>query len=528
MLCRTLVPRLRVIRRTLQTHTIDFTTRNEAISRNPSLFYPSLSRLETATASIAQFKEKYATLETDDTASREVLRARINSIRLAGKNMCFIDVTHAQSSMQLILNYNLMVKYNQDTSSISSLTKDAFFQHVQGLKPGDHIQAHGFPGFSQRERTLSLKCTHLVKILAPALQALPPKLSDPVKRNQNRVLDYQVNGHASLITRHRVLTSIRQFLNSRSFVEVETPILSSKSNGAAARAFVTRAQSTGKDLELRVAPELWLKRLIVGGLDRVYEIGRVFRNEGVDATHSPEFTTLEFYQSYASMEDLIDLSEKLYLHVLNSVQTPVAQELLAMFEKNNAKFNRVEFLPTLLSETGVDLREVDLSNSSAIQAAFASKGISIEADGKSPQQILNNLCGSYIEAKYCMGNIPTLIYHHPTIMSPLAKGNPDDDMLTSKRFEIFIHGKEYINAYEEENSPALQLHKFIAQQEAFDNYGDDESLAVDTGYVEAMKWGMPPIGGFGLGIDRLCMLLTGNSRIERVLSFGTVDDVERQ
>ncbi|CEP62126.1 lysine--tRNA ligase MSK1 LALA0_S04e08438g [Lachancea lanzarotensis] len=528
MLGRSLTSRLRAASRSLQTHhTVDFTARNEAISQNQNLFYPSLSKLEAATSSIAHFKQKYANLKTDDTNAREVLRARISSIRLAGKNMCFIDVGNAQNSTQLILNYNVMLQHTHDTK-IPPLTKEAFFQHVQGLKPGDHIQAPGFPGLSQRERTLSLKCTQMVQILAPALQALPPKLNDLVKRNQNRALDYQVNGYTSLITRHRILSAIREFLNSRSFLEVETPILSPKSNGAAARAFVTRAQSTQKTLELRVAPELWLKRLIVGGLDRIYEIGKVFRNEGVDATHSPEFTTLEFYQSYASMEDLIALSEKLYMHVLNSVDTPIARKLKDAFENNGTKFNRVEFLPTLLQETGVDLRNVDLSNSDDIEAAFSSKGINIEANGKSPQQILNIVCGRFIETKHCMGMIPTLIYHHPTIMSPLAKGNPDDNLFTSKRFEVFIHGKEYINAYEEENSPVLQLQKFIAQQEAHDNYGDDESLAVDTGYVEAMKWGMPPIGGFGLGIDRLCMLLTGNSRIERVLSFGTIDDVERQ
>ncbi|SCU86472.1 LAME_0D06282g1_1 [Lachancea meyersii CBS 8951] len=525
MLRWSLASRLRGSFRLVQTQAVDFTARNETISQNLNHFYPSLSELTTVTTSISHFKNKYAALENDDTSEREVLRARINSIRSAGKNMCFIDVAHAQSSMQLILNYNLMTKHISDKSSV---TKEDFFQHVQSLKPGDHIQACGFPGFSQRERTLSLKCTQLIRILAPALQALPPKLSDPVKRNQNRVLDYQVNGHDSLIVRHKILSAIREFLNTRTFVEVETPILSSKANGAAAEPFTTRAKSTGKTFELRVAPELWLKRLIVGGLDHVYEIGKVFRNEGVDATHNPEFTTLEFYQSYASMEDLIALSEELYLHVLSSVDSAIAKDLKEPFLANGAKFNRVEFLPFLQKETNVDLSEVDLTSSSEITAAFASKGINLDTDGKSPQQILNFLCGRYIEDKYCKGIVPTLIYHHPTVMSPLAKGNPEDSMLTSKRFEVFIGGKEYINAYEEENCPALQLQKFIAQQEAHDNYGDNESLAVDNSYVEAMKWGMPPIGGFGLGVDRLCMLLTGNTRIERVLSFGTIDDISRQ
>ncbi|SCV05463.1 LANO_0H08042g1_1 [Lachancea nothofagi CBS 11611] len=504
---------------------LDFTRRNGIISKNTSLFYPSLSQLAAATTSVAEFKHKYAHLQQDDPNSIETLRARINSIRVAGKNMCFLDVTHGKSPMQLILNYSVMKTHAPD---VSLPTKDQFFQHIQNLKPGDHIQVCGFPGFSQREHTFSLKCTQLTTILAPAMHALPPKLSDTTKRNQNRVLDYLVNGHDSLIIRHKVISAIREFLNMRAFIEVETPILSPKANGAAAEPFSTYAQATDTSLELRVAPELWLKRLIIGGMDRVYEVGKVFRNEGVDATHNAEFTTLEFYQSYASMEALIELSEKLYIHVLDRVDTPRAKELKEALLENGGKFNRIEFLPTLVKEASLDLSNIDLNSSEHIRKAMASKGINMEVDGKSPQQTMNMLCAAFIEEKYCMGIVPTLIYHHPAAMSPLAKGNPMDNALTAKRFEVFIGGKEYINAYEEENCPESQLQKFELQQGAHDKYGDKESLAIDHSYIEAMKWGMPPIGGFGLGIDRLCMLLTENTRIERVLSFGTIDDIGRQ
>lgn len=185
-------------------------------------------------------------------------------------------------------------------------------------------------------------------------------------------------------------------------------------------------------------------------------------------------------------------------------------------------------MPTLQRETGIDFSQLDLADPRALAAALEARGIELDTADRSPQQILNALCARYIEDRHCRGSLPTLIFHHPTVMSPLAKGNPDDDMLTTKRFEVFIGGKEYINAYEEENCPQAQLQKFEAQQQAQEAYGDRESLAIDHAYVDAMKWGMPPIGGFGVGVDRLCMLLTGDTRIERVLSFGTIDDIGKQ
>lgn len=524
MLRRFLFASVRCYSKHPELNALDFARRNEAVASRASCYYPSLSKISPATTTVSEFKQKYQALHEDQPQSSEVLRARIDSVRISGKNMCFVDVSNARNSVQLILNYNVM----KTAMPSSALTREQFFQHVQDLRPGDHIQACGFPGLSQRERTLSLKCTKLTEILAPALLAVPPKLTDPAKRNTNRVLDYLVNGHETLVVRHQVNTAIREFLNMRGFLEVETPVLSSKANGAAAEPFSTRTKATNAELELRVAPELWLKRLVVAGVNRVYELGKVFRNEGVDATHNPEFTTLEFYQSYASMDELIELSEQLYLHVLNRVDNRFARELKNELLANAGKFKRVEFLPTLLRETGVDFTQIDLHNSDLISRALIAKNIHMDTTGKSPQQILDMLCGRFIENKYCTSSLPTVIYHHPTVMSPLAKGNPDDNMLTTKRFEVFINGKEYINAYEEENCPQEQLQKFELQKSAQETYGDRESLAVDYSYVEAMKWGMPPIGGFGLGIDRLCMLLTGNKRIERVLSFGTIDDIEKQ
>ena len=272
-----------------------------------------------------------------------------------------------------------------------------------------------------------------------------------------------------------------------------------------------------------------MKRLVVGGLDKVYEIGKVFRNEGVDAVHNPEFTTLEFYKSFTSMEQLIALSEQLLKSILLDLRplhsNEIIEALIAELQQTEWKFNRVEFIPTLSQELNFDLKTIDLNDPSALYAILP-KDLGLPPN-LSPQQILNKLASIYIEERYCNSLLPTLIYHHPAVMSPLAKTHPQDPTVT-KRFEIFIRGREYINAYEEENCPQLQLAKFQQQNMANQLYKDKESLSVDQKYVDAMKWGMPPVGGFGLGIDRLCMLLLNKDRLEEVLSFGCLDDVNRQ
>lgn len=512
---------------------LEFTKRNEIIQNDISHYYPSLSTIDIDQSykhiALDRFHAVFDNNQDqdqpiDDSSKLFYVNGRIKNIRFSGKKICFIDLYNQRSSsiLQLIVNFSLIPKNSQ-----------AVFQDtLQLLKVGDYIQSYGYPGLSQsRQKTLSLKCTELPKILSPAQLPLPPRLNDTAKIKNNRVVDYQVNGVETLLLRHSIVKSLRDFLNSLGFIEVETPILSSRSNGAAAEPFVTSSNSLPKDsktLELRIAPELWLKRLIVGGLDKVYEIGKVFRNEGVDAYHNPEFTTLEFYQSFTSMEQLVQLSEELLKRLLidlrNIHTNNVIEELYAALENADWKFKRVEFLPTLSKELGVDLSAIDLNDPEKLYQVIPDKDF---PKNLSPQQILNKLCSQYIESRHCNSILPTLIYHHPTVMSPLAKTNPLDLKIT-KRFEVFIKGQEYINAYEEENCPQWQLSKFEQQQSANENYGDKESLPVDYNYVEAMKWGMPPIGGFGLGVDRICMLLLNKTRIEDVLTFGCIDDVNRQ
>ncbi|AGO14158.1 AaceriAER362Wp [[Ashbya] aceris (nom. inval.)] len=499
-------------------HTLSYAGRTKLAQAELAAFYPSVSCVPRPTMSIAEFNDRYVgKLCNDEPARTYVINGQIRGIRVVGRSMCFVDLQQQGSALQLIVNHSLVKAQVGD--------KAAFQDAVAGLKPGDHVQATGFPGLSKSERTLSLKCREVPKMLAAAQIAIPPRLTDRVKRQQNRTLDYLVNGVEVLEFRHKALTALRTYLNRRGFLEVETPILSGKSSGANATPFVTHLRGQEKQpLELRIAPELWLKRLCVGGAQRVYEIGKVFRNEGIDATHNPEFTTLELYQCYASLEELLEVAQTLLKDICVAVDTAVSRQLLAEMEQNGGAFRRVEFLPTLTRETGIDWATVDIADSKAMRAALSGAGIELPETVVSPQQILNKLCADYIEDRYCQSLLPTAILHHPAIMSPLAKHAG----VVANRFELFVRGRELMNAYEEENCPQEQLQKMQLQQRYRDQFHDQESMQIDHQYIEAMKYGMPPIGGLGLGLDRLCMLLLDKARIEEVLPFGCLDDVNRQ
>ncbi|EDO16696.1 hypothetical protein Kpol_1003p1 [Vanderwaltozyma polyspora DSM 70294] len=538
--------------------TVEFTKRNDSILKNLNLFYPSMTDINNNTnnsnigikaKSINQFQLDYSNINEDSTNDIVSINGRIKNIRYSGKKICFIDLYDSNRNdqvLQLIINFNIISKFNQN-----NLTNEIFTKNINLYKVGDYIHSIGYPGLSQsHQKNLSLKCNQLPKFLSTAQLPLPPKLADHNKIKNNRVVDYQVNGVSSLILRSFIIKQIRSFLDIQNFIEVETPILSNKSNGAHATPFETKLSSMKHDplqsnLFLRISPELWLKRLIVSGLDRVYEIGKVFRNEGIDQTHNPEFTTLEFYQSYASLEDLINQSQDLFKFILLNLNDSklihgdakeVTSKLINELSNNNWKFNRVDFLPTLTKEinNGIDYTKFDLNDSISLLNSIPSDArnkilpaSSEEGFKISSQQILDKLSSYYIESRYCNSLLPTLIYHHPTVMSPLAKSNPANPII-SKRFELYINGKEYINAYEEENCPQEQEQKFLNQKFVNENFNDTEALSIDSQYIEAMKWGMPPIGGLGLGIDRLCMLLLNKQRIDEVLSFGCIDAVNRQ
>lgn len=544
----------------IDTSRLEFTKRNELIVHDLNRFYPSMSDLQsrnpdmTAESISDQDHDNYKQITVkkfldtfeknpqrlngeDDYKSFLQLNGRIKNIRYSGKKIAFIDLFDSRYNVkiQVILNLN---KLKQETS------EERFQEVVQLLKKGDYIKAFGIPGFSEsRSHTLSLKGTKLPVLLSAAQYPLPSQLKDELKARKNRVLDYQVNGVSSLLLRSNIIRLLRSFLDKQEFIEVETPILSSKSNGANARPFITKSGSLNENLELRIAPELWLKRLIISGLDRVYEIGKVFRNEGVDSTHNPEFTLLEFYERYLSMTDLIEKSEDLFKHILVNLElkkseyhfSPAFDNLYRTLEQANWKFRRIEFLPTLSQELNIDFSLIDLNDAEKLLEslpAHSRKELfeNVPPGELSSQQILNKLCSFYLESRYCDTIHPTIIFHHPRIISPLAKAHPSNQQIT-KRFEMFINGKEYINAYEEENCPQLQEKNFQLQQfskETIKNKENDELISPDEGFINAMKSGMPPVGGFGLGVDRLCMLLMNKGRIEDVLPFGCVDDVKTQ
>ncbi|KTA98343.1 Lysine--tRNA ligase, mitochondrial [Nakaseomyces glabratus] len=511
---------------------LEFTKRNELVLSSLDMYYPSMSSIERGNlVSIDIFLKKYGSTSEDqlNKINQKIsLCGRIKSIRFSGKKMAFIDLVDGIHGIQLILNCREIGNSATFESELSFLRK------------GDYVMTTGLPRLSKsRMKNISLRCTDLPKILSVAQMPLPPKLIDTVKSNSNKVVDYQINGFQNIRIRSSILKSIRNFLEERDFIEVETPILSSKSNGAVAKPFMSSSKDFDK-LMLRVAPELWLKRLIISGCNKVFEIGKSFRNEGIDGSHNPEFTTLEFYQSYLTMEDLIKLNEDLFKKIITDLTNNLTikqylpeslLELEDILKSNNWKFKRVEFLPTLSKELGVDLSQVKIEDSKQLLEVIPQKykgQFFGKSSSYSSSQILNRLCTELIEEKYCNSSHPTIIYHHPAVISPLAKSNPDDSR-TTKRFELFIKGREYSNAYEEENCPQVQLEKFEQQARMKEDYGDNDTLSsIDQEYINAMKWGMPPIGGFGLGIDRLCMLITGCQRIEQVLPFGTLDDVNRQ
>ncbi|BBA93090.1 MULTISPECIES: lysine--tRNA ligase [Streptococcus] len=360
------------------------------------------------------------------------------------------------------------------------------------------------------------KLTHLSKALRP----LPEKfhgLTDIETRYRKRYLDLITNRESfnRFVTRSKIISEIRRYLDGLGFLEVETPVLHNEAGGAAARPFITHHNAQNIDMVLRIATELHLKRLIVGGMERVYEIGRIFRNEGMDATHNPEFTSIEVYQAYADYQDIMDLTEGIIQHTAKAVigDGPVTYQgtEIAIHEP----FKRIHMVDAIKEQTGVDFwQEMSFEEAKALAAEHH---VPVEKHHTEVGQIINSFFEEYVEATLIQ---PTFVYGHPVAVSPLAKKNDDDPRFTD-RFELFIMTKEYGNAFTELNDPIDQLERFEAQAKAKE-LGDDEATGVDYDYIEALEYGMPPTGGLGIGIDRLCMLLTDTTTIRDVLLFPTM------
>lgn len=385
---------------------------------------------------------------------------------------------------------------------------------------GDLLGIKGYV-FKTKTGETSVHVTELT-LLAKALNPLPEKkhgLKDVDTRYRQRYLDMVVNPEVKevFIKRSKIISEIRRFLESRGYMEVETPVLHSIAGGAAARPFITHHNTLDIDMYLRIALELHLKRLIVGGFDKVYEIGRVFRNEGMDTRHNPEFTLLELYEAYTDYNGMMDITEAMFKHVAKEVLGTLKfnyGDIEIDFEK---PFARLSMSDAVKAETGIDFTEItDLEEARAI-----AKKHHVEYEERHGiGDILNLFFEDFCEAKIVQ---PTFVMHHPVEISPLAKKRPEDPRYT-ERFELFIMGSEYGNAFSELNDPIDQRERF-EHQAAMKAAGDDEACDVDEDFLNALELGMPPTGGLGIGIDRLTILLTNAQSIRDVLLFPTMKPI---
>ncbi|MBH9581846.1 lysine--tRNA ligase [Staphylococcus felis] len=379
---------------------------------------------------------------------------------------------------------------------------------------GDIVGIEGVM-FKTNTGELSVKAKSF-KLLSKALRPLPDKhhgLQDIEQRYRQRYLDLITNEESAetFINRSRILQEMRQYLNEQGFLEVETPMMHQIAGGAAARPFVTHHNALDATLYMRIAIELHLKRLIVGGLEKVYEIGRVFRNEGVSTRHNPEFTMIELYEAYADYEDIMNLTESLVAHVARKVLGTTTVQYGDQEINLEPKWRRLHIVDAVKEATGVDFFQVQSDEEA--HALAKEHGIEVDKNMKYGH-ILNEFFEQKVEETLIQ---PTFIYGHPIEISPLAKKNPKDPRFTD-RFELFIVGREHANAFTELNDPIDQRERFEAQLVEKEQ-GNDEAHEMDEDFIEALEYGMPPTGGLGIGIDRLVMLLTNSPSIRDVLLF---------
>ncbi|RHV96770.1 lysine--tRNA ligase [Blautia sp. OF09-25XD] len=388
------------------------------------------------------------------------------------------------------------------------------------FKKSDIGDIFGVEGFAFRTRTGEISIhAEKVTLLSKSLQILPEKfhgLTDVDTRYRQRYVDLIMNAESkdTFIKRSKILSAIRKYLSGEGFMEVETPMLVQNAGGAAARPFETHFNALNEDLKLRISLELYLKRLIVGGLEKVYEIGRVFRNEGLDTRHNPEFTLMELYQAFTDYHGMMDLTENLYRFVAQEVlgTTQIVYKGIPM--DLGKPFERITMVDAVKKYAGVDWNEVETLE----QARELAKEHHIEFEERHKKgDILNLFFEEFVEEHLLQ---PTFVMDHPVEISPLTKKKPENPEYV-ERFEFFMNGWEMANAYSELNDPIDQRERFKAQEELLAQ-GDDEANTTDEDFMNALEIGMPPTGGIGFGIDRMCMLLTGAEAIRDVLLFPTM------
>ena len=458
------------------------------------------------TAYNSDIREKYKDVPHDDFENindEYTVAGRIMFIRKMGK-ASFFSIQDKTGNMQVYISINDVGE------EVYNLFKSADLGDIVGVT-----------GKVMKTRTgeVTLKClnyTHLVKSLRP----LPEKfhgLTDIEERYRRRYVDLIMNEDSKKIAfvRPKIIRCIQNFMDGRGFTEVETPVLTTLLTGASARPFVTHHNTQDLDMYLRIALELPLKRLLVGGMEAVYEIGRVFRNEGMDPKHNPEFTLMEAYLAYSDLEGMMELTENMFKSIAKNVIGKYEYDWCGDHIDLSGEWKRISMVDAIKEQTGIDFKK-EMTVEEAMKLA-SEHGIEVLEHQQNVGHIINLFFEKYVEETLIQ---PTFLYGHPVEISPLTKKNPDDPRFVD-RFELFIGGKEFANAYTELNDPIDQLDRFTDQLKER-NLGNDEANDIDMDFVEALEYGMPPAGGIGYGIDRLCMLFTEQESIRDVILFPTM------
>ena len=458
---------------------------------------------------------KREVINNDYNERREIMDAKPIEVSIAGRMMFKRVMGKASFCNIQDLKGNIQVYVARD-----NIGEDSYAD----FKKSDIGDIYGVKGFAFRTKTGEISIhAEEITLLSKSLQILPEKfhgLTDTDTRYRQRYVDLIMNQESKevFIKRSQILKEIRNFLAGRDFMEVETPMLVSNAGGAAARPFETHYNALNEDVKLRISLELYLKRLIVGGLERVYEIGRVFRNEGVDTRHNPEFTLMELYQAYTDYYGMMDLTENMFRHVAQEVCGTTCVPYGDVMIDLGKPFERMTMIDAVKKYSGVDFSQV--ATTEEAKALADEHHIEYEARHKRGD-ILNLFFEEYVEEHLIQ---PTFIMDHPIEISPLTKKKPENPDYV-ERFELFITGREMCNAYSELNDPIDQRERFAAQEEAL-KQGDEEANHTDEDFLRALEIGMPPTGGIGYGIDRLVMLLTNSPAIRDVLLFPTMKTLE--